>query len=222
MTVSLTAIPTDFGSGGSALAPQNSGGPTKPTLATLLTEHRAALLELQAQENTSFPATLLSVDPLKGAVLVGYSGAYANVKLALDALIAGFPPPASVTGAHLAVVADDAVLGGVEVVHIIAIPTGISADKDVVLTDKTEILDVKVLKQNGAGGAADTITVKNGATAITDAMDINKADKTITSAATYDDAQTVILAGGTLRVSMINGGGHDTTCRVIVRGIRRA
>lgn len=36
----LTAIPTDFGSGGSGLVPNGS---SKPTLRTLLEEHRAAL-----------------------------------------------------------------------------------------------------------------------------------------------------------------------------------
>jgi len=197
-------IPANLGTGGSALAPVNGG---TPTLAQLLQQMIDALSATTAGN---------------GAHIVGYSGAYASVGLALDALVAGFPAPASVNGGHLAVVADGQVLGGIEVIHPVHVPTGVSADIDVVLTDKTEVLDVWVRKENGAGGAADTITVKNGATAITDAMDINKADKTITRVATIDDAQATIAAGGTLRIAMVNGGGHDTTCTVYVRGIRRA
>lgn len=44
MVQSLTAVPDTLGTGGSALAPQNGG---TPTIASLLKEHRAALLELQ-------------------------------------------------------------------------------------------------------------------------------------------------------------------------------
>lgn len=165
-------------------------------------------------------ADLASTANAKGASLVGiedaaalYTGA--NVEAALAEKL---------TGLRIANVADDAVVGGIEVVHVIDIANGVTADKDVVLTHKTEILSVEVVKKAGAGGVGDTITVKNGATAITDAMSINVADKVVVRAATIDDAQTVIAAAGTLRVAMVNGaaGGNNTACRVIVRGIRRA
>ncbi len=120
--------------------------------------------------------------------------------------------------------ADDAVLGSIPIVFIVAIADGASADKDVVVTDKCEVIDVVVMKTGGAGGAADTITVKNGATAITNAMDINVSDKVVVRAGTLDDAATVITAGGTLRVSMHKdiAGGDNTACKVMVHAVRRA
>lgn len=130
---------------------------------------------------------------------------------------------ASLVGTQAAVLADAAVIGGIPVCHTIAIANGSSADTDVVLTHKTEILDVVVQKRGGAGGANDTITIKNSADAITDAIDINDADKTISRPTTIDDAYSTIAAGGTLRVAMVNGGagGNNTACLVHVIGVRR-
>lgn len=120
------------------------------------------------------------------------------------------------------VVADGNVLGGVPVVHIVDVPDAATGNVDVVITKKTEVLDVQVMKKAGAGGAGDLITVKNGATAITDDIDINIADKVSKRAATLDDAQTVIAAGGTLRVTRTKASAANTACRVIVYGVLRA
>ena len=121
-------------------------------------------------------------------------------------------------------VADANVIGGIPVVHRIAIANGSTADTDVTLTYKTRVTDVVVIKTGGAGGASDTITVKNGTTAITNALDINVADKVVVRAGTIDDASFEIAAAGTLRVSMVNGasGGNNTACEVIVSGFRVA
>jgi hypothetical protein len=127
-----------------------------------------------------------------------------------------------VTGAQVSNLADNAVLGGVEVTTIVAVPDGATGDIDVVLTDKTEVTDIVIMKTAGAGGASDTITVKNGATAISNAMDINVADKTIVRAGTLDDASNVIAAGGTLRVTRTKASGANVACKVAVRGVRRA
>jgi trimeric autotransporter adhesin len=125
------------------------------------------------------------------------------------------------TGAKVAVLADDAVVGGIPVVINVAIADGVTADKDVVLTHKTEILDVIVQKRSAAGGASDTITVKNGATAITNDMDINVADKTIVRAGTIDDAQSTIAAAGTLRITKTKASANNVACQVTIRGVRR-
>ncbi len=51
-----TAIPADFGSGGSGLSPQDSAG--TPNLRALLEEHRAALAAL----DTALPPSMQAVD----------------------------------------------------------------------------------------------------------------------------------------------------------------
>jgi hypothetical protein len=127
-----------------------------------------------------------------------------------------------VTSSQVSNLADNAVVGGVEVTTIVAVPDGATGDVDVVLTNKTEITSIEVIKTAGAGGASDTITVKNGATAITNAMDLNVADKVIVRPSTIDDAATVIAAAGTLRVTRTKVSAANVACRVIVRGVRRA
>jgi len=128
---------------------------------------------------------------------------------------------ASLVGTQAAVLADAAVIGGIPVVHTISVADGATANVDVTLTHKTEILDVIVQKRAGAGGASDTITVNNGATAITNAMDINVADKTIVRATTIDDAQSTINAAGTLRIVRTKASANNVACLVTIIGVRR-
>lgn len=123
-------------------------------------------------------------------------------------------------GTAAKVVADANVIGGIPVVHRVAVADAATGDVDVVLAHKTLITGVQVIKTAGAGGAGDTITVKNGATAITDAMDINVADTTIVWPATMDDAQFTIAAGGTLRVTRTKASANNAACLVVVSGLR--
>jgi hypothetical protein len=118
--------------------------------------------------------------------------------------------------------ADDATEMRPEGVYIVDILDGATADKDITVTHKFEVTRVEVIKKAGAGGASDTITVKNAGTAITDAMSINVADKTVVRPTTIDDAQTVISAGGTLRVTRTKASGANVACRVLIYGVRRA
>lgn len=152
------------------------------------------------------------------------SGTFANIKTkfnehdaALDALEAG-TSEASLTGANVAVLAQNAVIGGIEVCHTFDIPDAADADYDIVLTAKTEIFGVVCIKD--AAGAGNTVTVKNGATAITDVM-ATAVDKTVTRAATIDKAQRIIAAGGTLRCSVHRAAGSGAV-QVFVTGVRRA
>ena len=126
------------------------------------------------------------------------------------------------TGHHVANTADANVIGGIEVAHRIAIADAATADTDVVLTHKTLITQIEVIKTGGAGGASDTVQVKNGSTAITDAMSINVADKVIVRPSTIDDAQMTISAGGTLKVTCTKVAAANVACLVIVRGLRVA
>lgn len=283
--MALQSIPTNFGTGGSGLAPKNSG---TPTLRDLLEEHRAAIAVLQGATanvvarfattaNITLASTALTaidgVTPVAGDIALvkdqsapGENGLYlasasawtrlkdatggdvikaglkvtvaegtvnadtfweltTNAPITVGSTSLAFALYADDTGDDgrlVANTADDAVIGGIEVVHVIAIADGVTADKDVVFTHKTEILQIEVIKGANAGGASDTIQVKKGATAITDAMSINVAAKIVVRPSTVDMAQTVIAAGGTLRVTKTKASGADVACRVIVRGVRRA
>jgi hypothetical protein len=176
----------------------------------------ALAAEITARE--AITTDLASTANAKGASLVGIEDA--------AALYAGATVEAAMaeklTGLRVANYADNAVIGGVPVVTVVAVPDAATGDVDVVLTHKTEVLDIVVIKTGAAGGVGDTITVKNGATAITDAIDINIADKVRKEAATIDDAQTVISAGGTLKVTRTKASAANAAARVVVIGVRRA
>jgi hypothetical protein len=128
---------------------------------------------------------------------------------------------ASLDGTVAKVLAEGSVIGGIPVTHIIDVPDAASGDVDTVLTHKTRVTDVRVVKTAGAGAASNTIIVKNGATAITDTLDMNVADKVVVRAGTIDDASWEIAAAGTLRVSRAKSGGN-AACKVIVTGVRVA
>lgn len=125
-------------------------------------------------------------------------------------------------GRRVANVANANVIGGVPVTHTVDVADGATGDVDVVLTHKTQVTDVKVIKMVAAGGASDTVTVKNGATAITNAMDINVADKILVRAGSIDDASNQIAAAGTLRITRTKVSAANVACRVEVTGIRMA
>lgn len=122
-------------------------------------------------------------------------------------------------GDNLNTLANANVVGGIPVVHQVNIADS-AGNTDVVLTYKTRITDVRVVKTTGAGSSGDTLTVKNGSTAITDAMDLNVADKTVVRAATIDDAQHEIAAGGTLRLTAAKAG--NVACIAYVYGYKVA
>jgi hypothetical protein len=126
------------------------------------------------------------------------------------------------TGTQVANVADANVIGGIQIAHRVAVADGVTADIDVVLTHKTLVTGIEVIKGQAAGGASDTITVKNAAAAITDAMSINVAAKTVVRPTTIDDAQITIAAGGTLRITRTKASAANVGCTVIVRGLRVA
>jgi hypothetical protein len=150
-------------------------------------------------------------------------GGFAERVAGVWTLISSFPA-GTVDGSKLADVADDQSVGGIPVVHPIAVPNGGSQDIDVVLTDKTRITDVTVIKRGGAGGMNDSIQAKNVALAgnISDAISINDMDNTVSRAAEINDAYWEIQAGGTLRISLTSGGFGNTQCLVLCHGYRVA
>lgn len=85
------------------------------------------------------------------------------------------------------------------------VPNAATADIDLVMTEKVEIVDV-IVRKDGAG-AANTIQLKtSGGTAITDAI-AAAVDKAVTRAGTIDTATNVIAAGGTLRITATRAAG---------------
>lgn len=124
-------------------------------------------------------------------------------------------------GADVRDVADANVIGGVPVVHRIAVADAATGDVDTVLTHKTRIIDAWAVKTGGAGGAANTIQLKSGSNAITNAISINIADQAVARAGTIDDAYHEIAAAGTLRITRTKAGGN-VACTVYVLGLRVA
>lgn len=128
---------------------------------------------------------------------------------------------ASLDGTIAKVVADNAVIGGIPVLHQINVPTDCCVgDIDVTLTHKTRVIDAWFVLEE-AGIMSGTLQVKNGATAITDAMDASGSDTAVVRAATINDAAQEIAASGTLRVTSA-GGASQGAATVYVLGVRVA
>jgi hypothetical protein len=115
-------------------------------------------------------------------------------------------------------VANSATSAGVLSSYTFLIPNAATADYDIVLADKFEVIDVIVRKD--AAGAGNTMQIKNLATAITDAI-VAATDKAVTRAGTIDTAANVVLAGGTLRCTATRSAG-SSAAQVTVLGFIRA
>lgn len=113
---------------------------------------------------------------------------------------------------------DNDVLGAIPVLHRFELAAGALADTDIVLTNKTRVIDAWVVLR-GAGVASTTLQVKNGATAITDAMAASGSVKAVVRCATIDSAQYDVAAGGTLRVTSATGA-TQPAATVYVLGVR--
>ncbi len=161
-------------------------------------------------------------------------------KLAANAVTTGKLAALAVTAAEIAVgavtttklgdasitpdkIAPTAVAMGSEGVthsHIFDIADGVTADYDVVMTQKFEVIAITVQKRAAAGAAANTVQVKKAAAAISDVMSINVADKLLVYPAEIDDAASTLNVGDTLRVSVVKVGGN-AACLVCVQGLIR-
>jgi hypothetical protein len=92
-----------------------------------------------------------------------------------------------------------------------------TADFDVVMVERFEVIDV-ICRKDGAG-AGNTITIKNTATAISDAI-VYATDKAVTRVGTIDTASNVIAAGGTLRVTATRAAGTAVGLVTVIGIIR--
>lgn len=130
--------------------------------------------------------------------------------------------------AHIAVLGDEqagnvATAGGtgIPLIATYDIADAASADYDIVVPEKVEVLDTWAQKRGANGGAANTIQIKNGANAISGALSLNINDTTLARATTIDDAYSTIAAGGTLRFTTVKAGGN-AACMAAVLYVKRA
>jgi predicted RecA/RadA family phage recombinase len=129
-------------------------------------------------------------------------------------------PGAELDGNNVAVAGNANVDGAIPVLHRVDIVAGALANTDVVLTDKTRVIDAWLVLR-GAGVSSTTLQVKNGTNAITNAMAASGSDQAIVHATSLDDANWEIAAGGTLRVTSATGASQpDAT--VYVLGVKVA
>lgn len=127
----------------------------------------------------------------------------------------------TVNGSDVENVANVNVIGGVPMLHRIAI-ADLAGNTDVVVANKTKIINVWAIKDAHGGGAGDTVKLVNVASGndITNAIDLSPADKTVIPVTTIDDDEDTILAGGTLRCTAAKVTHCD--CVLFVLGVRVA
>ena len=118
------------------------------------------------------------------------------------------------------VVADAQALAGGLHCYTFNIADGATANYDIVVTAKFEVLDVVTIKTVADGGAGDQVIVQNGATAITDAISMNHVHKTVTRNTQIDEAHNVIAAAGTLRAAVTKA--TNGAVKILVIGVLRA
>lgn len=114
------------------------------------------------------------------------------------------PDVGLVGGLDAAPIVDNQTTPGLPVVFEFAIPDAATADYDIIVKRKIEVIDV-IVRKSGAG-AANTITVKKAAAAISNAIAADT-DKAVTRAGTLDPANFTLNAGDTLRVTATKAAG---------------
>jgi len=142
------------------------------------------------------------------------AGHYADLETKIEQLVA-------IVNVLNAKAADSSTQGAIAQVYTFAIPDAATADYDIVVDDKIEVVDVVVQKRAANGGAANTVQIKSTANAISDAISININDTLLARAASINDANSTIVAGGILRCSATKAGGN-AACLVTVLAILRA
>ena len=117
---------------------------------------------------------------------------------------------AKLNDTYLGTLAFSQPLGAIPFMFKINCPGGATANFDITVTNKIVVLDAFCVLEAG-GTTSDTIQVKNGTSNITNALDTGAGVLTgaVVRATAISTANTVISAGGTLRVTQTDGGGSD-------------
>ncbi len=172
------------------------------------------------------------IGPLRDATIAGPADSIGTAEIADDAVTeakinngavtAAKIPDDVLTGAHAGEVADANVVGGLLVMHRVLLASGADANVDVLLTEKTRIVDVVVVLK-GAGTTGSDVQVQNVTTAITDLIDVSGgADQAVFRPATINDAQQEIAAAANLRVAYSSTGADFPGAEVYVTGMKVA
>ena len=158
----------------------------------------------------SVDATALAADAVTTAKILN-----ANVTQAKIAT-------ASLDGTVAKVVANANVIGGIPVIHRIAVAAGANGNVDVVLTHKTQIVNAWVV-MTGAGTAGATLVCLNAGNAFTDTLAVDAAaDAALVPFTKILDSQYEVAAGATVRVTKASTGGDFGGAIVYLMGIRVA
>ena len=105
------------------------------------------------------------------------------------------------------------------VVYQIDVVSGPTAITSLTILHGIVVLDCWLVKTTGAGGPNPSVQLQDGnGNNISELMDLNIADEVLTSASILDDAFTTVNAAEGLQASMVNVGGANTACSVLVAG----
>ena len=138
-----------------------------------------------------------------------------------DSLAKGSPV---LEGSDVARIDNVNAIGGIPLIHRIAVPGGANNNIDVALTHKERVLDAWiVLKAAGTAGSKITIKYFDGVNPypISESVDIAAGvDKALFRIASIDDAYHEIVANKALRVTYQSTGGDCPAAEVYVLAIR--
>lgn len=146
----------------------------------------------------------------RGKVANGFfDEATATSKFGADAIPESRLKP-GLTGRLVDTVAADAVVGGIPVLHVIAVPDAASSVKEITLTHRSRVIDVWAVKTGANAAAANTVKLQNNADDdITDALNMNVNAGVRVGAATVNQANAIIDAGEKLKANWTKAGGNS-------------
>lgn len=157
------------------------------------------IIEVKPGSAFGVVASWLAVNSVTGATPVTTTPAIGSFSIAANIISA----------TQTTTTSSENIVPGFMLTHLITTAGGPTADTILTANLKIRVLDVFV-QNTSAGSAADTIVVKNNTLAITDAIDVSGVDKSIARALTIDNANAIINAGGTIRITETDGGGNDS------------
>ena len=113
-------------------------------------------------------------------------------------------------GTYTALSADGGTGGAIPLIYQITTTAGATNSQTITLDRAFSVIDAWAVLVGGAGTTSDTFQVFNNVTALSDAVSIASAgDTDIVRIGEINDAVYQFSAGGTLKVTVTDGGGSD-------------
>lgn len=178
----------------------------------------------RADHKHALAAGTLSADTAGRALMAAdfFNAATTDDKFAAGAIGEDLLTANELTGRVVANVADVPTTPGMLLIFPVALASGANGDVDITVAVKVRVIDFHFALK-GAGTAGCLVTLKNSTNAISDAIDCAAGgDKDVFRAAELDDAQHVISAAGTLRISKASTGGDFPGAECYVLAMRVA